>query len=66
MLSASPRVDAAADAAGQEAAEIVAGTEKKTGVKLTYNEKTLRLEVRDELGNLLEDFSAGAHHASPQ
>ena len=27
---------------------------------MTYNEKTLRLEVRDELGNLLEDFSAGA------
>lgn len=51
---------AAMDAAGQEAAGIVAGIGKESGVRLGYNEKTLRLEVRDDLGNLLEEFPAGA------
>ena len=60
LLHPSPRAVGAVDAAGQEAAGIVAGMEKKAGVKLMYNEKTLRLEVRDDLGNMLEEFSAGA------
>jgi len=51
---------AAADPAGQTAAGIVAGIQKESGVRLLYNEQTLRLEVRDELGNLLEEISAGA------
>lgn len=51
---------AAADPAAQEASEIVAGIQKETGARLLYNEKTLRLEVRDELGNLLEEISPGA------
>jgi len=51
---------AAVDPAGQEAAGIVAGIQKETGARLLYNEKTLRLEVRDELGNLLEEIQPGA------
>ena len=51
---------AAMDAAGQEAAGIVAGIQKESGARLVYNEKTFRLEVRDDLGNLLEEFPAGA------
>jgi hypothetical protein len=51
---------AAVDAAGQEAAGIVAGIQKESGARLVYNEKTLRLEVRDDLGSLLEEFPAGA------
>jgi hypothetical protein len=50
----------AVDAAGQEAAGIVAGIQKESGARLVYNEKTFRLEVRDDLGNLLEEFPAGA------
>lgn len=52
--------NAAVDAAGQEAAGIVAGIQNESGARLLYNEKTLRLEVRDDLGNLLEEFAAGA------
>jgi len=50
---------AAVDPAGQEAAGMVAGIQKETGARLLYNEKTLRLEVRDELGNLLEEIQTG-------
>lgn len=49
----------AVDAAGQEAAGIVAGIQKASGARLMYNPKTLRLEVRDDLGNLLEEMPAG-------
>lgn len=51
---------AAGDVAGQEAAGIVAGIRKESGARLDYNEKTLRLEVRDDLGNLLEEIPAGS------
>jgi len=52
-------VEAAVDAAGQEAAGIVAGIQKESGARLVYNETTLRLEVRDDVGNVLEEISAG-------
>lgn len=51
---------AAVDTAGQEAAGIVAGIQKESGARLDYNHKTLRLEVRDDLGNLLEEIPAGS------
>ena len=51
---------AVADPAGKEAAGIIAGIEKESGARLTYNHKTLRLEVRDDLGNLLQEIPAGA------
>lgn len=60
MQLMSPRINGAVDAAGQEAAGIVAGIQKESGARLIYNEKTLRLEVRDDLGNLLEEISAGS------
>lgn len=50
----------AADPAGQEAAGIVAGIQKENGVRLVYNDKTLRLEVRDNLERLLEEIPAGS------
>jgi len=53
-------LQAAADPAGQEAAGIVAGIQKESGARLLYNDKTFRLEVRDDLGNLLEEISAGS------
>lgn len=51
---------AGVDAAGQEAAGIVAGIRMEGGARLDYNEITLRLEARDEFGNLLEEISAGS------
>lgn len=54
------QVRATGDAAGQEAAGIVAGIQKETGARLDYNDKTLRLEVRDDFGNLLEEVAAGS------
>jgi len=51
---------AALDTAGQEAAGIVAGIHQESGARLDYNDKTLRLEVRDDLGNLLEEIPAGS------
>ena len=51
---------AAVDPAGQEAAEIVAGIQKETGARLIYNDKTLCLEVRDDLGNLIDEVPSGS------
>ncbi len=47
------------DSAGQEAAGIVAGISKESGVRLVFNETNFRLEVRDDLGSLLEEIPAG-------
>ena len=38
----------------------MAGIQKETGARLVYNDQTLRLEVRDDLGNLLEEISSGS------
>lgn len=51
---------AAVDPAGQEAAGIVAGIQKESGARLIYNEKTQRLEIRDEMGSLLEELNSGS------
>lgn len=51
---------AAVDPAGQEADGIVAGIQKETAARLVYNEVSLLLEVRDELGNLLDEIPSGA------
>lgn len=51
---------AAVDTAGQEAAGLVAGIRDERGARLVYNETTLRLEVRDEMGNLLEEIASGS------
>ena len=55
-----PQVEAAVDAAGQEAAGIVAGIQKESGARLVYNETTFRLEVRDDVGGLLEEIIPGS------
>ena len=49
----------APDTAGQEAAGIVAGLQSGAGGRLIYNEKTDRLEVRDDLGGLVDEISLG-------
>ena len=49
----------APDPAGQEAAGIVAGLQSGVGGRLIYNEKTDRLEVRDDLGGLVDEISLG-------
>ena len=50
---------AAADPAGQQAAGIVAGVESGAGCKVLLNEKTNRLEVRDEQGCLIDEMPLG-------
>lgn len=50
---------AAVDSAGQEAAGIVAGIREESGARLVHNEKTQRLEIRDDAGNLLEELNYG-------
>lgn len=50
---------AAVDSAGQEAAGIVAGIREESGARLLHNEKTQRLEIRDDAGNLLEELNYG-------
>jgi hypothetical protein len=47
------------DPAGKKAAGIVAGLQSGAGGKLIYNEKTDRLEVRDDLGGLVDEISLG-------
>lgn len=59
LVGAVANVRAAADAAGQEAAGIVAGIQKENGACLVYNPASQRLEVRDDLGRLLEEISPG-------
>jgi hypothetical protein len=49
----------APDPAGQQAAGIVAGVETGTGGKVIINEKTKRLEVRDEVGSLIDEMALG-------
>ena len=49
----------APDPAGQQAAGIVAGVESRAGGKVVINEKTNRLEVRDEQGCLIEEMPLG-------
>ena len=49
----------APDQAGQEAAGIVAGLQNGVGGSLVFNEKTERLEVRDNLGSLIDEMNAG-------
>jgi len=49
----------APDPAGQQAAGIVAGVESGTGGKVVLNEKTKRLEVRDEQGSLIDEMPSG-------
>ena len=46
----------APDQAGQEAAGIVAGLQSGAGGRLIYNQKTDRLEVRDDLGGLVDEI----------
>ena len=50
----------APDPAGQQAARIVAGVESGIGGKLVINEKTNRLEVRDEQGSLIDEMALGS------
>jgi hypothetical protein len=50
----------APDPAGQQAAGIVAGVESGVGGKLVINEKTSRLEVRDEQGSLVDEMALGS------
>ena len=47
------------DPAGQRAAGIVAGVESRVGGKVVLNEKTRRLEVRDEQGCLIDEMPLG-------
>jgi len=49
----------APDPAGQQAAGIVAGVESRVGGKVVLNEKTKRLEVRDEQGSLIDELALG-------
>ena len=49
----------APDPAGQQAAGIVAGVESRVGGKVVINEKTKRLEVRDEQGSLIDEMDLG-------
>lgn len=49
----------APDPAGQQAAGIVAGVESGAGGKVVLNEKTNRLEVRDEQGCLIDEMNLG-------
>ena len=49
----------APDPAGQQAAGIVAGVESGVGGKVVINEKTKRLEVRDEQGSLIDEIALG-------
>jgi hypothetical protein len=49
----------APDPAGQQAAGIVAGVESGVGGKVVINEKTKRLEVRDDQGCLIEEMPLG-------
>ena len=50
---------AAPDPAGQQAAGIIAGVESGVGGKVVLNEKTKRLEVRDEQGSLIDEMALG-------
>jgi len=59
-LSFSQKGLASVDSAGQEADGIVAGIQNGSGARLIYNDQTLRLEVRDELGNFVEEIAAGS------
>jgi hypothetical protein len=47
------------DPAGQQAAGIVAGVESGAGGKVVINENTKRLEVRDEVGSLIDEMALG-------
>lgn len=47
------------DPAGQQAAGIVAGVENGVGGRVGINEKTNRLEVRDEVGSLIDEMALG-------
>jgi hypothetical protein len=49
----------APDPAGQQAAGIVAGVESRAGGKVVINEKTNRIEVRDDQGCLIEEIPLG-------
>lgn len=60
VLAGRVEVRGAAESAGSEAAGIVAGIEGASGARLVFNEATFRLEVRDDLGNLLEEVSSGS------
>ena len=51
---------AAVDNAAQEVAGLVAGIRPASGVRLAYNPGSLRLEARDDAGNLLEEISSGS------
>jgi len=59
-LTFSGKVGAVVDPAGQEAAGIVSGIQNESGARLVYNDQTLRLEVRDDLGNIVEEIAAGS------
>jgi hypothetical protein len=59
-LTFSGKAGAVVDPAGQEAAGIVAGIQNESGARLVYNDQTLRLEVRDDLGNIVEEIAAGS------
>ena len=53
-------VDASApDPAGKEAAGIVAGISSSGGLRLLFNDRTQRLEVRDDVGSLLAEVAPG-------
>jgi len=50
---------ASPDPAGQQAAGIVAGVDSGAAGKVVLNEKTNRLEVRDEQGCLIDEIASG-------
>lgn len=59
LMVAFSSLASAPDPAGQEAAGIVAGLQPPGGLRLLFNERTQRLEVRDEVGSLLAEISPG-------
>ena len=54
-----PAIASAPDPAGKEAAGIVAGISSSGGLRLLFNDRTQRLEVRDDVGSLLAEVAPG-------
>lgn len=56
-----PADASAPDPAGKEAAGIVAGISSSGGLRLLFNDRTERLEVRDDVGSLLAEVPPGTN-----
>lgn len=56
----SSKSESAVGVGGSTPAEAVAGLQPDAGAFLVHNEKTMRLEVRDQAGSLLEEISLGS------